>query len=360
MKKIIVHIKSEAVECYSQYPFGGELANYVNRKLEYLQNTINNIKYSRDCIRPNVYTYISEEINAFAAKISDTTYVIAISTAIFSNLNQELSSYLCHSDIRAHFYGKHLNIKKHVERILNYILLFIVLHENYHILNGHLDTYFPSENLMFESGAKFESKNQILQILELDADYCAVRSLVYLLDEKYHFEDWADREFLLAGFSLYYIFLIFQEKNYENIQSIGDYLNDFTHPPASVRIVHASSLLLRYGTNLFSNKEKLLSVVYELVDLCIYFDRIYYDSDTVEMTLIDYGYTPKGTEYLQSLYDKWKYVRKKLETYAQIELREVESLNSNQNYFLNNQGEFVKALNMEKRMELFWKNLLRL
>ena len=43
MKKIIVHIKSEAVECYSQYPFGGELANYVNRKLEYLQNTINNI-----------------------------------------------------------------------------------------------------------------------------------------------------------------------------------------------------------------------------------------------------------------------------------------------------------------------------
>ena len=67
MKKIIVHIKSEAVECYSQYPFGGELANYVNRKLEYLQNTINNIKYSRDCIRPNVYTYISEEINAFAA-----------------------------------------------------------------------------------------------------------------------------------------------------------------------------------------------------------------------------------------------------------------------------------------------------
>ena len=81
----------------------------------------------------------------------------------------------------------------------------------------------------------------------------------------------ADREFLLAGFSLYYIFLIFQEKNYENIQSIGDYLNDFTHPPASVRIVHASSLLLRYGTNLFSNKEKLLSVVYELVDLCILF-----------------------------------------------------------------------------------------
>lgn len=76
MKKIIVHIKSEAVECYSQYPFGGKLANYVNRKLEYLQNTINNIKYSRDCIRPNVYTYISEKINAFAAKISDTTYVI--------------------------------------------------------------------------------------------------------------------------------------------------------------------------------------------------------------------------------------------------------------------------------------------
>lgn len=47
--------------------------------------------------------------------------------------------------------------------------------------------------------------------------------------------------------------------------------------------------------------------------------------------------------------------KKKLETYAQIELREVESLNSNQNYFLNNQGEFVKVLNMEKRMELFWK-----
>ena len=87
---------------------------------------------------------------------------------------------------------------------------------------------FPKWKSYVRIGRKVWIKNQILQILELDADYCAVRSLVYLLDEKYHFEDWADREFLLAGFSLYYIFLIFQEKNYENIQSIGDYLNDFT------------------------------------------------------------------------------------------------------------------------------------
>lgn len=149
-------------------------------------------------------------------------------------------------------------------------------------------------------------------------------------------------------------------KNFENIQSVGNYLNDFSHPPASIRIVQALSLLLRYGTNLFNNKKRLLEVVYELVELCIYFDRIYYDSETVDLTLVAYGYTPRGTEYLQFLYDKWKYVRKQLEKHAQIKLREAESLNANKNYFLNNQGELLKTFNMEKRMELFHENLLRL
>ena len=173
MKKIIVHTKTEDreeikdIECYSQCPPDKRLASYIdyiNKKLEYLQNTIKNIKYSKKSVQLNVYIYISDEINAFAAKISDTTYAIAISTAIFTDLNEELSLYLCHADIRNHFYGKHLNTKKHVEKIINYILLFIVLHENYHILNGHLDTYFPDEKLMFELNSKIESNNQIKQV----------------------------------------------------------------------------------------------------------------------------------------------------------------------------------------------------
>lgn len=53
----------------------------------------------------------------------------------------------------------------------------------------------------------------------MDADYCAVRSLIYLLIENTDKEN-LDTETMLIGFSLYFILLKFQEESYENITTI--------------------------------------------------------------------------------------------------------------------------------------------
>lgn len=48
-------------------------------------------------------------------------------------------------------------------------------------------------------------------------------------------------------------------------------------------------------------------------ELCIYFDKVYYDSESIDLTLIVFAYTKRGMDYLEGLHNEWNKVRKKLE-----------------------------------------------
>lgn len=137
----------------------------------------------------------------------------------------------------------------------------------------------------------------------MDADYCAVRSLIYLLIENTDKEN-LDTETMLIGFSLYFILLKFQEESYENITTID--VNKMDHPPASIRIHYSLSIILAYLKEIMK-KEHLLYLMNEVTELCVYFDRVYYDSDAIELALFAYAYTFAGQEYAKTLYNGWKW-----------------------------------------------------
>lgn len=81
---------------------------------------------------------------------------------------------------------------------------------------------------------------------------------------------------------------------YENIHTLCEEMSLYSHPPASTRIVYAFIAIAMYlGTN-YSNKYDYFMELNILSELCIYFDRIYYDSETMDLTLIAFAYTKKG------------------------------------------------------------------
>lgn len=337
--EIIINVGIKDYKCYKKL----EGKEYINDKLLFLRNTLGQMKYStgEKLVECDVYVFESNEINAFSSKIVGG-YAIALSSGMFLGFNAELESYLKNEDIRRYFYGKKVNIKKHVEKIIDYILLYTVLHENYHILNGHCDTYYSQGKAMVECLVKGNpEKNRFNQILELDADFCAVRSLTYLIKEhKFEAED-EKIEFIMMGFSLYYIFLKFQEMCYENIHTLCEEMSLYSHPPASTRIVYAFIAIAMYlGTN-YSNKYDYFMELNILSELCIYFDRIYYDSETMDLTLIAFAYTKKGMDYLEGLHNEWNEVKKILELNAFIKLRTNELLDISNMYFLDGEGKFI-------------------
>lgn len=340
---IVINVGIKDYICYKKLESNDCNKKYINDKLEFLRNIVSQMKYSTGerLVECDIYVFESDEINAFASKIVGG-YAIALSSGMFLGFDTELENYLRNEDIRKCFYGKKVNIRKHVKKIKDYILLYTVLHENYHILNGHCDTYYSQGKAIVECLAHGSSeKNRFNQILELDADFCAVRSLIYLIKEsKFEAED-EKIEFIIMGFSLYYIFLKFAEIGYENMHVLYEDMSLYSHPPASIRIVYVFFVMAMYlGTN-YSNEYDYYTELKRLSELCIYFDRIYYDSDTMDLTLIAFAYTQKGMNYLEGLHNEWNEVKKILEPNALINLRTNEPLDISKMYFLDDEGNFI-------------------
>lgn len=356
--EIVIHLGIKDYKCYKRLEASDSNKEYINDKLQFLRNTLSQMNYStgKKLVEYDVYVYESNEMNALSSKV-DGGYAIALSSEMFLGFQTELEGYLRNRDIRNYFYGKKLTIKKHVEKITDYILLFTVLHENYHILNGHCDTSYSYKKAMAEYLVKGNpEKNHFNQVLELDADFCAVRSLTYLIKERKFTEEDEKIEFIIMGFSLYYIFLKFQEAGYENIQTIKD-MSLYSHPPASTRIVYAFLAISMYlGTN-YDNKYDYYVELNILSELCIYFDRIYYDGETIDLTLIAFAYTKKGVDYLEGLHNEWNEVKKILEPHAFIKLRTNEPLDTGNMYFLDDKGKFIPE-KVNNNMERLLRNLL--
>lgn len=256
-------------------------------------------------------------------------------------------------DIRNYFYGKGKTAKKHAEQIHDYILQYVALHEYYHILNGHCDWVYFGNRVNFARTQRRILNNKdnfYKQVIEMDADYCAVRSMIYLLDDNTDRKN-LNTEIMLAGFSLYFIFLKFQEESYENIETIE--VTQFDHPPASIRIIYSMSVMVTYLNKDILDKSQLLYLMSQISEVCIYFDKEYYDSDTIDLALFAYAYTPDGQEYMKELFNGWNKVRSKLSQWAYVSLRNENNFELTNKYFLNNSGKMLRVLNMDKRMSEF-------
>lgn len=339
--KIIVNDENNNYECYvitEQDVF--QEANIINQKLNWVRSILREMHFStgKNPVEYHICCYESKEINAFSAKITSSKYVIALSTELLIGMDAELNEYFMYLDLRRYFWGSKKNAKKHVQKVCEYILLYVVLHEYYHILNGHCDSAYAKRKIMAERViSKGGENNKYRQILECDADYCAVRSCMYIIEEQYESLDDRIAEIRILGFAIYYIFLKFQELGYENMHYMQDlYAGD--HPPASIRFVYAFVVIVR---SIFVQIEGISAIreICAIVEVGIYFDRVYFDAKTFDLSLSALAYTERGMKHLEELHMGWNQVREELESVSYISLKVNEPVDFKKYVWVTDDGD---------------------
>jgi len=347
--EILIYYKNKEIKAQNRLDESFSRYEYINFKLDMLRKMLKNMIFSKgsDLVDVELYVFDSKEINALA-KIEGKGYAIVFTSAIFISIYDDLMEYFLHGDIRTYFYRRKKNVSFHVEKLMDYLLIFLCLHEYYHILNGHCDLSISFGHRIETMASLSEGENRINQILEYDADYCAVRSSVYFLLEQSRGEDDRVMNCTFLGFAMYYLFLRFEEQGYESINVCIDNLWRNDHPFASVRIVYTLMIITDYYANHGVSESELYDAVINITEVCIYFDRVYYDSDTLDKSLIALGYTKEGLKHIEDLDSGWGVVRNSLKEYAFIELRESDKLRIRDNAWITKDGKFnIRQINPE-------------
>lgn len=294
----------------------------INESLKWVREVLKNVLFTkgRNPVEYGIYVYKDKEINALAKK-EKTGYIIALSSAIFVSLPIELKEYLYQKDLREYFYGNKKTAYYHIKEVMKYCILFICFHEYYHILNGHCDYNLSSVCLVELVSIKKDCQYREKQIMEYDADYCAVRSIMYLLLGKYKKREDRSVECVKFGFAIYFLFLKFQEQAYESFEYGIMNLWETSHPYASIRMAYSISIMEYCYTNHGADLSEVVLAIKKLAEVSIYFDRVYYDADSLKKSLLALAYTEKGMEHIAELNKGWDLLKKKLKNYAYIELR---------------------------------------
>ncbi len=343
--RIVVNSDQKTYVCYREVTNElTEHADEINEKLNSMREMLDGMIFSvgKKPVSYELCCYIDKEINAFACNSKVCNYLIAVSTGILTGMEEELEEYLRNQDLKKYFWGASQNVGKHVEKVLEDILMFVVLHEYYHILNGHCDAAELMGICIKEIATdRGKERNRFLQIMECDADYCAARSCMYFIAERYKDKEELKTEVCFLGFALYYIFLKFQENGYEDF----DYPKNLyakEHPPASIRFVYVFAVLA-YCISHETDERNALEIINRTVSLGIYFDRIYYDAETFKESLSALAYTTRGTGHIDELHMGWNAVRKKLRKFAHVKLRRNQRLNMQELSWVNCNGEIIQS-----------------
>ena len=341
--KILIKNGNADYECYiiaEQDLFPGY--DEINTKLNWVREKVKEMHFStgKHPVEYDICFYDSKQINAFAVKITDRRYVIAVSIKLLIGMREELEEYFKNPDLKKYFWGNKRSAKRHAQKVCEYILLYVILHEYYHILNGHCDSAYAIGKLLVEAAiSRGGINNRYSQILECDADYCAARSCMYIINDTYKGLDDRISEIRFLGFSIYYIFLKFQEQGYENMHYMVDlYANN--HPAASIRFVYTSMVISNGILNLMS-KQAAFKELWDIIEVSIYFDRVYYDADTFDLSLAALAYTKRGTRHLNDLHTGWNEVRDELEKVSYVSLKYNEPIDFTNHVWVDKDGNMI-------------------
>ena len=102
-------------------------SNIINQKLDWSREILSDMHFStgKNPVEYKGCCYESKEINAFSAKITSNSYVIALSTELLIGMAVELEEYFIHLDLRRYFWGKkrlQRNMFKKCMNISSYML----------------------------------------------------------------------------------------------------------------------------------------------------------------------------------------------------------------------------------------------
>ena len=112
------------------------------------------------------------------------------------------------------------------------------------------------------------------------------------------------------------------------------------HPPASIRFVYAY-IVIAHEILKYLYKRNAIKEICMMTEVGIYFDRVYYDAETFDLSLAALAYTERGTKHLQELHDGWNELRGDLQNVAYISLKNNEPVDFEKHVWVDNDGNIM-------------------
>ena len=290
-------------------------------------------------IEYELYVYESEEVNAFSAK-TEEGYVIAFSTAVFIKFYKVVKNMFLVEEIRRWFGIPPTQAEDCINAIYDYMNWFIAFHELFHIINGHCKWLSGMGIFHAEKLTKNERGDNLqIQIVESDADYCAIQACVNLifiqiinegafdentdLDRCHELIEAAKQEILFMEFAVYQIFLLFSQDE-KAIGNMDDLLK-YDHPYASIRMAYSFAAMI-YQLSFYLTMDEVTELVYKIAGICIAYDRIYYAEEVFQRSLVSLAFTERGVQHVMLLHNGWNHIVDQLSKYSHIKLKEKEEI----------------------------------
>lgn len=340
---IDILVDGKHYKCYRRLDSSFEDYERINKRIYILKNKISSMALAtlKKPLKYAIYYYDDNAVNAFVHKIEDDAYAIVLFKGVFF-LEDEIEEYFKDELLQNFFCEEPKTPKQYAHIIQKDIILFVTLHELFHILNGHLMSEDFCASKIGERPVRIDSSDMTFRhIIECDADWCAIRASLYFIFDKYKDEIRCKQEMLMLFFSVYFVFLKFQEQAYETWSCIND-LETGTHPVASIRAAYAITAFNNYMLN-----EKFSEIYVAIFNscitkICMYFEEKYYEADSLKTTLLSLAYTESGCIHMDKINNGWNEVRKALKKYAFIDLRKNDRSSFIDNYWVSNDGKFIK------------------
>lgn len=331
----------ELEEKVSEFVIGAET---VNNGLEYARRILRCAPLCQELEAlafDGVYAYESQIINAVSIK-QGGTYAIGLSYGLFTKTYKWLTLWEKAPQTDGIFQFDNGQTKRvFFQNAYIFILMFVTVHEAYHILNGHCDLPENENRFMAEkiSGGT-PGKMLFDQILEYDADFCASQfcmAVILNLGADYRARAQTIRS---LGFGLYNIFLLFCDSGDEDafeFRMKSDWsLED--HPHAGIRQAYCFAALVDAAMGYF-DMEQIHGTFSTMAGECLAYERLLLEHKNLKDCLLAMAYTQKGAQHIMFLVNEWKCVRNRLLNYAHIELRNYEKLDSFM-VWVNDEGDF--------------------
>lgn len=202
--------------------------------------------------------YDCREINGFSIK-QGGEYIIAISLGTFHELYKWfLTWFSCDKTYESLRLDKNEK-EEYIQKAYEYSIRFLIAHEYYHVKNGHCDLPENEEQFIFERSWKIEKENALFkQVLEYDADCCAMACCINHILYKYMIIDILRQKIQIQLFAVYSIFKMFSEyEEYDFDNFIEDDLFKYDHPNAGLRFVVTESVMGTIINSIFKEKDAI-------------------------------------------------------------------------------------------------------
>lgn len=335
-----------------------EGAGLINTSLEKMRQLLE-ATYPRKQlgeIEYQLYSYESKEINAFSVYVEEG-YVIAFSTAVFIQFYRIIKNLFMEQEICKWFKTTHSESEQCINAIYDYMTWFIAFHELFHVINGHCK-YMTAKGVFNVEQSTEENpyNNLITQILESDADYCAVIACVNFIfiqaKNKGAFDEIIDvnirdklikateDEVIYLGFAVYHTFLLFSSKEKGKTTDCINSLLKYDHPYSSIRMSYCF-MTITHQMNYFLSLDEVKRVIEITIKICIAYDRIYYADGSFDKSLLSLAFTEKGVQHIKLLHNNWNNIIEELKGCAHIMLKEKENINK-MHYWVNDNGTMMK------------------